>query len=358
MESLKIYKGKKVLITGHTGFKGGWLTIWLNNLGANVIGYALDPQHQKGIFNTTRISNSIKDYRFDIRNLSNLIEVFQKEKPEFVFHLAAQPLVLQSYKEPVETFEINIQGTVNILEAIRQANSVKVAVIITSDKCYENRDWEWGYRETDRLGGNDPYSASKGAAEIVISAYKKSFFANRKEFGIATARAGNVIGGGDWAENRLVPDIIRSLLKNKEIKIRNPKSTRPWQHVLEPLYAYLKLGAMIYYNPKEYSGAWNFGPYYYEKQTVRKVVEAIINNVGKGKWVEENGEYKIQEANLLQLDISKAINKLNWRPVLTFDEAIKMTTDWYFQTLEINNLNFSIEQIIKYTEKWKLLNGN
>lgn len=358
MEFLNVFRNKKVLITGHTGFKGGWLSIWLTKIGANVIGYALDPINENGIYTASGISNSIADYRGDIRDLNNLIEIFKKEQPEFVFHLAAQALVIESYKNPVETFEVNIQGTVNVLEAIRQTPSVKAAVMVTTDKCYENKEWHWGYRETDPMGGHDPYSASKGAAEIVISSYRRSFFTSGQTTGVASARAGNVIGGGDWAENRLIPDIIKAIQSNTQVEIRNPFSTRPWQYVLEPLSGYLKLAAMLYQSPEMFAEAWNFGPYTNEVYSVRQLAEAIIHYAKQGTWIDLSDGKKLHEANILRLDISKAIQKLKWKPVLTFDECVKMTVDWYFRAPDNNVQEFSFKQINKFEDKWRSLNEN
>lgn len=281
----EIYKNKRVLITGHTGFKGSWLAIWLKELGADVVGYSLDPPSEPNNFEATRLREKITHIHGDIRDLDRLMETFKKYQPEFVFHLAAQPLVRLSYNEPKMTFDTNIGGTVNVFEAVRKTPSVKVLVNITSDKCYENKEWVWGYRENDPMGGHDPYSASKGCAELVFSAYLKSFFSQNAaqksgdmtqlreqlgscpqistsgpRLGAASARAGNVIGGGDWGTDRLVPDCIRALSRHQPIGIRSPKAVRPWQHVLEPLGGYLLLGAALWQDPQKYSGAWNFGP--------------------------------------------------------------------------------------------------
>jgi CDP-glucose 4,6-dehydratase len=348
----EFYKNKKVLITGHTGFKGSWLSIWLTHLGAEVVGIALDPKTEKDLFVLSDIQRGIKDYREDIRNMDKIKEIFQKEQPEIVFHLAAQPLVIESYHNPVETYETNIMGTVNILEAIRRTKSVKAAVMITSDKCYDNKEWAWGYRENDPMGGHDPYSSSKGAAEIVIGSYRNSFFREEGTCEIASARAGNVIGGGDWSDNRLFPDIIRAIESNKHIELRNPLATRPWQHVLEPLGGYLLLAAKMAENIGKYSEAWNFGPYYQDIQSVKEVVEKVIHNFGKGNWKDISSPDQFHEANMLSLDISKAISKLNWKPRLNFKETIQMTTEWYknYKT-HPNILEFTTNQIIKYTNK-------
>ncbi len=357
MNFLNTYSGKKVLITGHTGFKGGWLSIWLKMIGAEVIGFALDPLNKNGIFESSGIAGQIKDYRGDVRNLEHLISIFDQEQPEIVFHLAAQPLVIESYKNPVETFNINIQGTVNVLEAIRQTPGVKAAVLVTTDKCYENKEWIWGCRENDPMGGHDPYSASKGAAELVIQSYRKSFF-NLLNIGVASARAGNVIGGGDFAANRLVPDIIKAIISNQNVEIRNPFSVRPWQHVLEPLSGYLMLGSALLFQPKKYSEGWNFGPYMQDAYTVKQVVENIIDHAKMGSWVDVSSQDKLHEANQLMLDISKAIYKLNWRPTLSFRECIDYTVDWYINAKTEGVLEFTKRQIRNYQNTWKLKNEN
>lgn len=353
MDFLNVFKGKKVLITGHTGFKGGWLSLWLNHIGADIAGYALDPKYPDGIFTLSGISMDIRDYRDDIRDLNLLKKVFHDVQPEVVFHLAAQPLVLESYKNPVETFNVNIMGTVNVLEAIRSTSSVKAAVMITTDKCYENREWVWGYREDEPMGGHDPYSASKGAAELVISSWRRSFFNKNDAPLIASARAGNVIGGGDWCENRLVPDIIRALLSNSPIELRNPNATRPWQHVLEPLSGYLKLGALLLEGNSQYAEGWNFGPFVHEVQSVKTVVETMLKMTGKGTWIDRSEGIKQHEANLLILDITKAIQRLKWMPTLTFDENIRLTLDWYLNYKIKDVRELSLQQIKYFESKWK-----
>lgn len=350
---LQFYTNRKVLITGHTGFKGGWLSIWLNMLGADVYGYALEPLHDKGIFAASGIAKKINDLRGDIKDLDQLKNAFNEIQPEIVFHLAAQPIVLESYHNPVDTFVTNTQGTVNVLEAIRHTASVKAAVIITTDKCYENREWVWGYREDEAMGGHDPYSASKGAAELAISTYRRSFFTGKHKPAIASARAGNVIGGGDWAAYRLVPDIFRALENGKPIELRNPAATRPWQHVLEPLSGYLLLGANLMENAEQFTEAWNFGPHLHDVHNVQTVVEQIIKLAGKGLWSDVSKPEQLHEANLLMLDISKAIRQLKWKPVLNFWETIQMTTDWYMRYMRQDVLKLTVEQIELFTEKWK-----
>lgn len=352
MNYLEIFKGKRVLITGHTGFKGGWLALWLHSIGAEVAGYSLDPLYREGIFCSAEIHELIRDYRGDIRNLGEIKQLIKSFQPEFVFHLAAQPIVLHGYHNPVETFEVNVQGTVNILEAIRLTSSVKVAVIVTTDKCYQNMECPWGYREIDPLGGNEPYSASKGAAELVVNAYRRSYFSDGRIVGLASVRAGNVIGGGDFSENRLVPDIIKAIKDSRTIEIRNPHSIRPWQYVLEPIAGYLKLASLLYEKPSDYSEAWNFGPYNNETHEVKELVEAVIHYSGLGKWKDVSDIDVFCETNILKLDISKALMKLKWKPVLDFDEAIKMTVDWYFNTGNI--YKFSLDQIKMFKKRCKL----
>lgn len=324
-----IYKNKTVLVTGDTGFKGSWLAIWLKELGVNVIGYALEPKTENDNYAVCGLDNKIIHIDADVRNYQYLKSVFDKYKPDIVFHLAAQSLVLEGYHDPLETYSSNIMGTASVLEAIRYSNSVKACIMVTSDKCYENREWVYGYRENDRLGGKDPYSASKASCEIVIYSYLKSFFSEKGTANIASVRAGNVLGGGDWAENRILPDCIRSLEKKEPIVIRNPSAIRPWQHVLEPLSGYLKLGSLLYTNGKEFSGPWNFGPSAKSMVTVKQLVEEIIHQWGEGEIKIKNNTSQYSEVHLLHLDISKAINKLKWKPKLDFKETIQYTVDEY-----------------------------
>ena len=343
------YKNKKVLITGHTGFKGSWMAIWLLQLGAKVIGYALDPYTPKDNFVITDLTHKMIDIRGDIRDFEKFNFVVEKYKPEIIFHLAAQPIVRLSYKIPRETIETNVMGTENVLESFRKSKSAKILVIITSDKAYENKEWIWGYRENDPVGGYDPYSASKGMIELLSSAYMRSFF-NPEDFKkhgkvIATVRAGNVIGGGDWAKDRIIPDCIRALENDESIKIRNPQAVRPWQHVLEPLNGYLLLASKMLENPAKYSGAWNFGPDPDSIITVKEVVEKVIKYYGKGTWKDVSNPNQVHEAKLLNLDTSKARFLLGWKPKLNVDEAIKMTAEWYKKCRSEDMLNFSIKQI-------------
>ncbi len=347
-----IYKNKKVLITGHTGFKGSWLAIWLKELGANVVGYALEPPSEPNNFEATQLREKITHIHGDIRDLDCLMGAFQKYQPEFVFHLAAQPIVRLSYEEPKLTFDTNVGGTVNVFEAVRKTPSVKVLVNITSDKCYENKEWIWGYRENDPMGGHDPYSASKGCAELVFSSYLKSFYSQKT--GAASARAGNVIGGGDWGADRLIPDCIRALSSGRSIGIRSPHAVRPWQHVLEPLGGYLRLGAALSQDPQKYSGAWNFGPENGSHLTVAEMADRLIQYWGDGSWDDLSDPNALHEANLLKLNCDKAHSILNWHSVLTIDECLQMTVDWY-QRFYTGNLNadvyaLCVEQIHVYMD--------
>lgn len=353
------FYGKQVLVTGHTGFKGSWLSIWLTSLGANVIGFSLDPPTEPSIFHACRLERRVTDIRGDIRYLDQLLDVFERYQPEFVFHLAAQPIVRDSYLDPKLTFDTNIGGTVNILEAVRQIQSVKVFVNVTSDKCYENQEWVWEYRENDRMGGHDPYSASKGCSELVFSAYRKSFFSSLGQtirlIGMASARAGNVIGGGDWAKDRLLPDIVRALTRGHACVIRNPSSIRPWQHVLEPLSGYLWLGALLSEEPDQYSGAWNFGPNSSDYIDVREVADKFIEIWGTGCWSDGlGGNNRVHEANILKLSCAKARSLMQWRSILNFDECLQLTAEWYkqfYSKKDADMYHLCKEQIAFYTEK-------
>jgi CDP-glucose 4,6-dehydratase len=359
---LNIYKNKKVLVTGHTGFKGSWLSIWLNKLGADVIGVALNPKNDLDNFCLANVSSFVKDIRLDIRNKEAIQKLFNEEKPEVIFHMAAQTLVLESYESPLETFETNTLGTANVLEAIRLTDSVKTAVFITTDKVYENKEWLWPYREDESLGGYDPYSASKGASELIISSYRNSFF-NPKEYSqhgksIASVRAGNVIGGGDWSDNRIIPDCIKALEKDEAINIRSPKSVRPWQHVLEPLGGYLLLGAKMMSQPIELAEAWNFGPEAENVLNVGDLVEMVIKTYGNGEWNDLSDTTAPHEAKLLALDINKAKYRLNWKPLLSAKETVEFTVDWYKKYNSENVLQLCQRQIDEYVNLWKLSNEN
>jgi len=355
----KAYAGKRVLITGHTGFKGSWLAAWLTELGAEVIGYALNPSTERGNFVLSGIGKRIDDIRGDVRDYEKLCAVIKEQKPEFVFHLAAQAIVRESYKNPKETYDINAGGTVNLLEACRQNDSVRVIVNITSDKCYENREWLWCYRENDPLGGYDPYSSSKGCAELITAAYRNSFFnpeiSAEFQTALSSVRAGNVIGGGDWALDRIIPDCIRALEKDLPIVIRNPNAVRPWQFVLEPLGGYLLLGAKMADEPDRYTGAWNLGPESSATLTVREIADLLIRHWGRGSWENEFQENAVHEARLLALDISKARWQLGWAPVLNIDEAVGWTVDWYKACLSNQDLAaLNRMQIHEYMRKMQI----
>jgi CDP-glucose 4,6-dehydratase len=348
------YKGKRVLITGHTGFKGSWLSIWLHSLGAEVVGVALEPATMRDNFVLSEIGSKIKaDLRGDIRDGQLLKTVFAQYQPEIVFHLAAQPLVRLSYEIPVETYEVNVMGTINVMEAIRVTDSVRVAVMITTDKCYENREQIWGYRENEAMGGYDPYSSSKGAAEIAIASWRRSFF-NPSQYdkhgkSIASVRAGNVIGGGDWALDRIIPDCIRALEAGSPIEIRSPKAIRPWQHVLEPLGGYMLLAAKMWNEPTKFCEGWNFGPHAESIANVWEVAEKVVENYGRGELKDISNANSLHEAKLLMLDISKAKFNLGWEPKMNICETVSLTIDWYKRYLNEDVYGLCLEQIGSYT---------
>lgn len=330
---LDIFKGRSVLVTGHTGFKGSWLTFWLNRLGAKVIGLGLDPRTEHDSYYYLNVPSICEDLRVDVRNYDSILSVLKKYKPEIIFHLAAQPLVLESYKNPLFTYETNVIGTANLLESIRNTNSVKQVVIVTTDKVYENKEFIWGYRENDSLGGYEPYGTSKAAAEMVVSGYRHSFFNPEKyhehKVSVATARAGNVIGGGDWAENRIVPDCIKSLIAGRAVEVRNPSAIRPWQMVLEALGGYLLLAARMNLEPSKYCEAWNFGPGLEGLKDVKSLVNSVMGYWGDGRWEIPQVVNPKYESGLLALDISKSRIRLGWEPVLSFQEAVEFTVAWY-----------------------------
>ena len=350
------YKNKSVLVTGHTGFKGSWLALWLHELGANVTGLALPPNTEPNHFDLIGLKDLIHHIEGDIRDLQTVSKAFVIAKPQIVFHLAAQPVVRESYDDPKTTFDTNIGGTVNVLEAIRHCPSVKAVVVVTSDKCYENREWVWGYRENDPMGGHDPYSASKGATEIVCSAYLRSYFqqgARGPHIGFATARAGNVIGGGDWAKDRIIPDCVRALSKGEPIIIRNPNATRPWQHVLDPLSGYLLLAKRLNEDPERLSGPWNLGPCTSDQITVKELAERFISSWGSGKiQLPQTSAKAPHEAHLLHLNIDKAAFGLNWQPAWHSSEAIDFTVDWYksWHSGQVVPITLSLEQIKRFSQ--------
>lgn len=343
MNYKKFYKKKKVLITGVTGFKGAWLGLWLNLLGAKVYGVGYKPNNNKRLFDQLNLRKKISFQNIDIRNYKKLSKHIKKIKPEIIFHLAAQPIISKSYEDPLSTYEINSLGTLNLIEIVKINNFVKSSVFITSDKCYQSNNSTKGFKEDDKLGGIDPYSGSKASAEIIVNTYYQSFFKNKIKRGIATARAGNVVGGGDWSKDRLIPDAIKSLTRNKKIIIRNPYFNRPWQHVLEPLNGYLMLAYHLHKMPEKYSGPWNFGTERNTITSVEQIIEKIIFYWGKGKFKKTNKK-KFYEQTNLQLNIEKSKTKLRWKPRLSIDECISITVDWYKQV--INN-DKSVEIITK-----------
>lgn len=359
-----IYKGKKVLVTGNTGFKGSWLSIWLLSMGAKVFGISNGMVSEQNMFEDLSIGGKI-DYReIDIRNLDPLRAAFDSIKPDFVFHLAAQAIVSESYVNPIDTITTNVVGTANVLEAIRLGNYPCSVIMITSDKCYDNVEWTWGYRESDALGGKDPYSASKGGAELMIKTYYHSFFSKpTSQVKLTTVRAGNVIGGGDWAENRIVPDCIRAWSKKNAVEIRNPHATRPWQHVLEPLSGYLRAGQILYENGKGVNGEpFNFGPNADQNFTVLELLKEIGLNWSFDDNLEHfniNQNSTFHEAGLLKLNCDKALHFLQWKPVMNFEQTSKFTADWYnahCHSKETNMFDFTSKQILEYEELAKAKN--
>lgn len=350
-----VYKGRRVLVTGHTGFKGSWLSLWLLRLGARVAGFSLYLPSDPCNFEALKLEEKITHYKGDIRNAEALSKAFEAFRPEIVFHLAAQPIVHKAYDEPKLTFDTNLGGTVNVLECIKNYSFVKAAVIITSDKCYDNISCEWGYREDDRLGGNDSYGASKACAEIACRAYISSYFSGNNTPKIVTARAGNVIGAGDWAQDRVVPDCIRAWSEGKEVIVRNPQATRPWQHVLEPLSGYLWLGARLVTNPHRIAGeAFNFGPDNNIVKSAEKLVNMLLRFWGKGSWKHIPDEGEKKESTLLKLCCDKALSRLNWRPVFDFEETVRLTAEGYKNYYDKKDAyDFSCMQIRYYIKKAK-----
>lgn len=341
MNFKNFYKNKKVLITGATGFKGAWLSLWLNILGAKVYGVGYKPNNNKRLFNQLNLKKKISFKNIDIRNFRKMSKHIKSIKPEIIFHLAAQPIISKSYEEPQNTYYINSFGTLNLIEIVKQNKFIKSSIFITSDKCYESNNSTKGFKESDKLGGIDPYSGSKACAEIITNTYYQSFFKDKIKRGIATARAGNVIGGGDWSKDRLIPDSIKSLSKNKKIIIRNPNFNRPWQHVLEPLNGYLMLAFNLYKMPEKYSGPWNFGTERNTITNVEEVIQKIIFNWGNGKYKKINKK-KFYEQTNLQLNIQKSKKILKWKPKLSIDKCISITVDWYKKVL---NEKESVEKI-------------
>lgn len=352
-----VYAGKKVLVTGHTGFKGSWLSLWLNALGAEVVGYALPPDTIPSMFEATRLQRQIIHIEGDVRDFDHLHQALTEHKPDMVFHLAAQPLVRLSYEQPRLTYETNIMGTVNLLEAIRTTDTVKVCTVVTSDKCYENHEWVYSYRENDVLGGHDPYSSSKAGAEIIVGSYRRSYFDGQDNaIALASARAGNVIGGGDWALERLVPDAIKALTKGSPILVRNPQAVRPWQFVLEPLSGYLWLAAQTWKMGPVLASAYNFGPGDDVILNVGDMTSRVIKKWGSGTWEDISvfNTDSLHEAHYLQLDCSKSRRLLEWFPVFNIDQAIDSTVDWYkhyYGSPRRDMYNFTLQQIVNYTHE-------
>jgi CDP-glucose 4,6-dehydratase len=326
------WKGRRVFITGHTGFKGAWLSLWLHRLGAEVVGYALQPPTTPSLFDLAGIGDIVNGINADIRHFNKLRKALESYQPEVIFHLAAQALVRRSYQDPIETYSTNVMGTVNLLEAVRQVGSVRVVVNVTSDKCYENQEWVWGYRESDRMGGRDPYSNSKGCAELVTAAYRNSFFNPMNylehKVALASARSGNVIGGGDWGEERLVPDCVRAVLKGERIVIRSPTSTRPWQHVLEALNGYLMLAERLYQGGVEFAQGWNFGPLNYEAKTVEWVARKFCEGWNNAAGYSITKKLHHHESHDLRLDCSKAVTALGWMPKWDVETALHKVIQW------------------------------
>jgi len=347
------WRGKRVFLTGHTGFKGGWLSLWLQQLGAHLTGYALQPPTRPNLFERASVGSDMRSIIGDVRDGQNLSAVVREAAPEVVIHMAAQPLVRRSYADPVETYSTNVMGTVHLLEAVRHCPSVRAVVNVTTDKCYENREWLWPYRENEAMGGHDPYSSSKGCAELVTTAYRNSYF-NAKDSlhrgpALASARAGNVIGGGDWAEDRLLPDIFAAFSRGEPALIRNPHAIRPWQHVLEPLRGYLTLAERLFTQGAEYAQAFNFGPRQDDAQPVERVVRKLVTKWGESAaWRTDQRDHP-HEASLLRLDVSKAAHMLAWRPALDLDAALQLTVDWVRAARQGRDLReFTLHQVNEY----------
>lgn len=351
---MNIYKDKVVLVTGHTGFKGSWLSIWLNSLGAKVVGLSSDIPSNPSNFEASSLDFFIEDHRIDIRESEKVTELILEKKPDFVFHLAAQSLVRSSYLSPLETLNVNAIGTANILESLRKLRKKVIAIMITSDKAYDNLEWVWGYRETDRLGGKDPYSASKGMAELAIKAYVESYFmSSENDVRIGIARAGNVIGGGDWASDRIVPDCVKAWSKGIVVDVRKPKATRPWQHVLEPLSGYLLLGRFLHDSQELHGQAFNFGPPANQDHSVEQLINLMTEHWDKVCWNDVSQGSQFHEAGLLKLNCDKALLALKWEPSLSFVETVKMTVDWYKNFYGMTNAcmhSFTLSQIVDYTK--------
>lgn len=348
-----VWRGRRVLVTGHTGFKGGWLALWLTQVGAHVTGLALEPESERGIYMAARVGEGLDSHIQDLRDADAVRRVMERCEPEVVFHLAAQPLVRYSYLHPLETYATNVMGTAHVMEAVRHTPSVKVVVVVTSDKCYENREWHWGYRENDRLGGHDPYSNSKACAELVASAYRSSYFQPEvpggHSAGIATVRAGNVIGGGDWAVDRLIPDLLRSIESKTIVRIRSPHALRPWQHVLEPLSGYMLLAEHLLREPQRYAQAWNFGPKESDVKTVEWIVDCLTKAWGDGaSWMLDN-QLHPHEATYLKLDASLATDCLGWRSRWSLEKTLEAIVEWHQSQCSGQDMRaLSLQQIQRF----------
>lgn len=351
--SPSFWRGRKVFLTGHTGFKGGWFSLWLQTLGADLTGFALEPPTDPNLFKVADVGQGMKSIIGDIRDGESLMRAMRDARPEVVMHLAAQPLVRYSYQNPVETYSTNVMGTVNLLEAVRHTSSVRAVVNITTDKCYENREWPWSYRENEPMGGFDPYSSSKGCAELVSAAYRSSFFnaANHAQHGvaIATARAGNVIGGGDWAQDRLIPDILTAFEQGRKVAIRNPYAIRPWQHVMEPLRGYLTLAEQLFEHGPRFGEAWNFGPNDEDAKPVEWIVKRLALLWGADAQWQHDSEVSPHEAHYLKLDISKARSRLDWHPALRLKDSLALILEWSKQFAAGADMRqFTLEQLNSY----------
>lgn len=345
----EFWHGRRVFLTGHTGFKGGWLALWLADLHAHVTGYSLAPNTDPNLFQLAGVGQDVQSVIADVRDLRRLSSALADSEPEVVFHLAAQPLVRASYESPVETFETNVMGTVHLLEAVRTVPSVRAVVVVTTDKCYENREWLWGYREDEALGGHDPYSASKACSEIVTAAYRRSYFSNQQGAAIGSARAGNVIGGGDWSADRLVPDMVRAAQSKRPVVVRNPQAVRPWQHVLDPLSGYLVLAETLATDGERGTGAWNFGPSDTDAREVAWIASRFTAQYGSDARWERDPAGHPHEAHLLKLDCSKARALLHWRPKLSLSTALDWTVDWYrSQANGSSARELTLDQIRRY----------